>query len=52
MEFNDWMNLLLEYAGMTGGPAVESLIANAQFMYEDYHEQGMTPEEAYHAEWG
>lgn len=51
MAFETWFEEVLEYAQEQGHTNI-ALIEHAHFMYEDYHEQGMTPEEAYHAEWG
>lgn len=51
MSFEQFMEKLLEYA-RDQGHTNTGLIEYAHFMYEDYHEQGLTPEEAYHAEWG
>ncbi|WYV99741.1 hypothetical protein Roomu2_00061 [Pseudomonas phage vB_PpuM-Roomu-2] len=51
MSFEQFMEQLLEYAREQAHTNID-LIEHAHFMYEDYHEQGMTPQEAYHAEWG
>ncbi|WYV99060.1 hypothetical protein Amme3_00064 [Pseudomonas phage vB_PpuM-Amme-3] len=51
MSFEQFMEKLIEYAREQAHTNI-ALIEHAHFMYEDYHEQGMTPQEAYHAEWG
>lgn len=51
MEFEDWFEELLEAASERDDLVYELALA-APFMYEDYHEQGMTPLEALEAEWG
>lgn len=50
MDFDVWFNELVDLADDM--PSVQALILNAPFMYEDYFEQGMTPEQAMSAEWG
>lgn len=51
MEFEDWMEELLDLAGERGDYTYR-LVLQAPFMYEDYHEDGLTPQEAFVAEWG
>lgn len=51
MEFEDWFDELLELADRRGD-RVAALVEKAQFMYEDYHEQGLSPLDALEAEWG
>lgn len=51
MEFEQFIEQLLGYAQDQGHTNIP-LIEHAHFMYEDYYDSGMTPEEAYHAEWG
>ena len=50
MDFNEWFEQLLLLADDM--PNVQRLIAQAPFMYEDYFDNGMTPDEAMLAEWG
>lgn len=52
MEWEDWFEELLDKANDNYGEHVAKLVRKAPFMYEDYHEQNMSPEEALVAEWG
>jgi len=52
VSFEEWFFALVDYSSQSGTCGITDLIVNSPFMYEDYHECGMTPEEAYHAEWG
>jgi hypothetical protein len=49
--FEDWFEDLLDIAYESNQNAYR-LILQAPFMYEDYHSIGLTPQEAYVAEWG
>ncbi|WPJ20616.1 hypothetical protein vBPFY1MI_133 [Pseudomonas phage vB_PF_Y1-MI] len=49
MNFYDWFEEVVSYAETS---RQEELIRNGHFMYEDYYEQGKTPQEAYEEEWG
>jgi hypothetical protein len=51
MEFEDWFEELLELAAQRSD-SVAALVAQAPFMYEDYHEQGLSPQLALESEWG
>lgn len=51
VEWDDWFDELLELAEQRGD-RVASQVGRAPFMYEDYHEQGMSPLDALEAEWG
>lgn len=51
MEFDDWFEELLELAQQRS-EGVAYNVARAPFMYEDYHEQGLSPLDALEAEWG
>lgn len=51
MEFETWFEELLE-AALEKEPLYVQYIKRAPFMYEDYFESGMTPRQAYEAEWG
>lgn len=50
-DFDLWFDDLVELAYQKSG-TVGRLVDRAPFMYEDYYEAGMTPEEALIAEWG
>lgn len=50
-DFELWFEDLVEIAYDQSGP-VGKLVDRAPFMYEDYFEAGMTPQEAFIAEWG
>lgn len=49
-EFDEWFEQLLQLADDM--PNVYKLIERSPFMYEDYFEEGMDPQEALYAEWG
>lgn len=51
MEWDDWFEELLELAEARN-ERVAYNVARAPFMYEDYHEQGLSPLDALEAEWG
>lgn len=51
MEWDDWFEELLEEA-IARSDTVYRQVSNAPFMYEDYHEKGMSPLDALEAEWG
>ena len=51
MEWEDWFEELLELAEQRGG-SIGFFVARAPYMYEDYHEKGMSPLDALEAEWG
>ncbi len=51
MSFDDWFEELLMIA-MSYSVKVHRLIQQAPFMYEDYYEDGMSPEDAFYEEWG
>lgn len=51
MDFEDWFEELMELAYQRG-ESIAYNVGRAPFMYEDYHEQGMSPESALEAEWG
>jgi hypothetical protein len=50
-DFALWFDELLDYADDVDSQRAE-LIAEYPFMYEDYFEEGLSPEDAYHEEWG
>lgn len=52
MEFEDWFEELLEKAEDTYGEHVAERVRAAPFMYEDYWEANLSPEEALFDEWG
>lgn len=49
-DFDLWFEELVEVAYAESG-RIGKLVDRAPFMYEDYYEAGMTPQEAYLAEW-
>jgi len=49
MDFEDWFEEVLELAETE---RQRYLIASAPFMYEDYFEQGLSPQLALESEWG
>lgn len=51
MDFEDWIQEVYFIASEVDYRIAAS-IAEFTFMYEDYFESGMTPHEAYEAEWG
>lgn len=51
MDFEDWLEELIELAYQRGG-SVGFNVERYPFIYEDYHEKGMTPLDALEAEWG
>lgn len=51
MEWDDWFDELLELADQRG-EWLYGQVERAPFMYEDYHEQGLSPLDALEAEWG
>jgi hypothetical protein len=50
-DFELWFEDLVELAYAESG-SIGRLVDRAPFMYEDYFEAGMTPQEALLAEWG
>lgn len=50
-QWEDWFEDLLDFAYETEHNHYRAIL-KAPFMYEDYFELGMTPQEAYTAEWG
>ena len=51
MSWEEWLEQLIDHARTYSTPAARS-IAKASFMYEDYFEDGLTPQEAFEEEWG
>lgn len=47
-DFEDWFEEVKQIAREFN---TEEYVAKAYFMYEDYHEAGCTPYEAYEQEW-
>lgn len=50
-DFDFWFDELVDLAYEVSG-TIGKLVDRSPFMYEDYHEAGMTPAEALLAEWG
>lgn len=51
IDWHQWFDQLLDHAWSKNTRHWE-LIMQYSFMYEDYYDQGATPEQAYAAEWG
>ena len=51
MEWDEWFDELLMIA-VSYSVGAQKAIQRAPFMYEDYFEDGLTPEEAFIEEWG
>ncbi|QNR53908.1 hypothetical protein phiK7A1_120 [Pseudomonas phage phiK7A1] len=48
MDFDEWFEEVVQIAREFDN---DYLVVKAYFMYEDYHEAGCTPYEAYEQEW-
>jgi hypothetical protein len=52
-DWDEWFEQVVECADAGGlGGNRPALVRRYYFMYEDYYEAGLTPEEAFEAEWG